>query len=339
MPLTHCIAHGISRTGTESPVELSLREAEMARTGYLEELVRELKHAYVGKAGKQYGQFHHDLSISLVGQWLREFREEKISFERFSQKATEHLQSLLAETEVVVDGHLVFALESLVDADSLYVFLVLHNEGVYLDGELNLQTSRFLDVKGVMVAAKVDITAWLSEDDSSFLSVLKARGDKDLTDQFWKWIGFADQRDIAAETTAFLDVVSAYSDTLEEEEVQTYRNKVIDYCLDQDKKGEPVVIRDLSEHVSDSEPEKFVQFMESRQEEAPPALIPDRRQLKQYVRISGRNDVLSMSFAADCLGETIVYDKDSDSLTIRNIPGPLKLRLIKHMQKLAESDS
>ena len=64
MALTHCIAHGIRRSGTESPVELSLREAEMARTGYLEELVRELKHAYVGKAGKQYGQFHHDLSPS-----------------------------------------------------------------------------------------------------------------------------------------------------------------------------------------------------------------------------------------------------------------------------------
>jgi nucleoid-associated protein len=41
-----------------------------------------------------------------------------------------------------------------------------------------------------------------------------------------------------------------------------------------------------------------------------------------------------MSFAAECLGETIVYDKDSDSLTIRNLPAPLKLRLIKHMQQL-----
>ncbi len=337
MALTHCIAHGLRRTGTESPVDLSLRDHELASTGYLEELVRELKHSYVGKAGKQYGQFDHDLSNSLVAQWLREFRDEKMSFERFTHKSAEHLQSMLTETDIVVDGHLIFALESLADADSLYVFLVLHNEGIYLDGELNLQTSRYLDVKGVVVAAKVDITAWLTEEDSSYLSVLRARGDKDLTDQFWKWIGFADQRDIAAETTAFLDVVSAYSDTLQEEDANVYRNKVIDYCLDQDKKGEPVVIRDLSEHVSGDEPERFVQFVENKQSEAPPQLIPDRRQLKQYVRISGRNDVLSMSFAADCLGESIVYDKDSDSLTITNIPSPLKLRLIKHMQKLVEN--
>lgn len=334
MPLSHCIAHAVRRAGTEAPVEVTLREHTMSNTAYLEELVRELKNSYVGKAGKQYGQFHHDLSISLVSQWLREFREEKLSFERFTAKATEHFQSLLSDTEVVVDGHMLFAIESLADADSLYVFLILHNEGVYLDGDLTLQTSRFLDVRGVLLGAKIDMTAWLNEGDGSYLSVLRARGDKDLTDQFWKWIGFADQRDISAETTAFLDVVSAYSDTLEEEEVQVYRNKIVDYCLDQDKRGEPVVIRDLSEHVNDGAPEKFAEFVKSRNEQTPEQLIPDRRQLKQYVRISGRNDQLSMSFAAECLGETIVYDKNDDSLTIRNIPAPLKLRLIKHMQKL-----
>lgn len=336
MPLSHCIAHAIRRTGTEAPVEVLLKSEVLPVTGYLDELVRELKHAYVGKAGKQYGQFNGDVSESVVSQWLREFRDEKLSFERFTAKATEHLQSLLSETEVVIDGHLLFAMESLADADSLYVFLLLHNEGVYLDADLTLQTSRHLDVRGVMVGAKIDLTAWLSEDDSSYLSVLKARGDKDLTDQFWRWIGFADQRDISAETTAFLDVVSAFSDTLPEEEAQTYRNKVVDYCLDQDKNGSPVVIRELSEHVSDEEPDKFMRFVEQKQEQAPAQLIPDRRQLKQYVRISGRNELLSMSFAADCLGQTIVYDKDSDSLTIRNIPGPLKLRLIKHMQNLSD---
>ncbi len=332
MPLTHCIAHAIRRSGTESPVELSLRDKGLPTSSYLEELVRELKHAYVGKAGKQYGQFHTDLSVSLVAQWLREFRDEKLSFERFTIKATEHFQSLLSDTDIVVDGHLLFAVDSLADADSLYVFLLLHNEGVYLDGDLSLQTSRFLDVRGVMLGAKVDMTAWLSEEDGSYLSVLRARGDKDLTDQFWKWIGFADQRDISAETSAFLEVVSAFSETMDTEEAQVYRNKIVDYCLDQDKRGEPVVIRELSEHVDDKQPDRFAQFMETRKEEAPAQLIPDKRQLKQYVRISGRNDQLSMSFAAECLGETIVYDKDSDSLTIRNIPAPLKLRLIKHLK-------
>lgn len=337
MPLTHCIAHAISRSGTEATVKLTLRDKELSPTGYLEELVHELKLAYLGKAGKQYGQFHSDLSKALLSQWLREFRQEKMSFESFTRKALENFQSLLSNTDLVVDGHMLFALESLADGDNLYLFLVHHNEGIYLDGELNLGVSRFLDVRGVMLGAKIDLTAWESdadkETDSSILSVLRARGDKDLTELFWNWVGFADQRDISAETNSFLEAVTAYSESLQEDEVQPYRHKVVDFCLEQDKRGEAVVISELSAHINDEQPEHFAQFIEQRGEVAR-QLIPERSQLRQYVRISGRNDLLSMSFAAECLGEAVVYDKEADSLIIKNIPAPLKLRLIKHMQKL-----
>ncbi|MBR9911885.1 MAG: nucleoid-associated protein [Gammaproteobacteria bacterium] len=339
MPFTHSIGHAISRSGTEAPLQSHIRDQEFPVSGYLDELLRELKHAFQGKAGKQYGQFHSDAAIALVCQWLRQFRQEKMGFQAFTKKAVEHLQSLLADTEIVVDGHLLFTLESLADGDYLYVFFVVHNEGIYLDGDLNLEISRALDVKGVLWAAKVNLTDWESEDaEGSYLAVLRARGDKDLTEQLWKWIGFADQRDIAAETNTFLDAVSAYVETLEPEAAQTYRHKVVDFCLDQDRQGEAVVIRELSAHIDDEQPERFASFMEAR-DETPRELIPVRRQLKEYVRISGRNDLLSMSFAAECLGDSVVYDRQDDSLTIRNIPAPLKLRLIKHMQKLGSSDT
>ncbi|NIB43734.1 nucleoid-associated protein [Pseudomaricurvus alkylphenolicus] len=337
MPITECIAHAISRSGTEAPIELRLRENNLPVDGYLEEWVRDFKQAYIAKAGKEYGQFHPEAAKSQVAQWLREYRDKKFSFQRFSHKAMEHFQTLLQDTEVVIDGHLVFALEQLADADSLYIFLGLHSEGLYLDGDQNLQTSRYMDIKGLLLAAKIDLTTWQSDEEGSYLSVIRARGEKDLTDQFWNWLGFADQRDLAAETTSFLEAVSAFSETLEEEEVQVYRNKVVDYCLDQDKKGQAVVIRDLSEHIDDEKPDRFARFMEEKRSDTPPAIMPDRRQLKQYIRISGRNDLLSMSFAAECLGETIVYDKGEDSLIIKNIPAPLKLRLIKHLQQEIEA--
>lgn len=332
MPLSHCIVHRISRQGTETPVELQLREQELGVNGRLDELVRELKHAYVGKAGKLYGQFNTELDKSQVSQWLREFTEEKLGYERFTTKATESLKSLLEDSDIVPDAFILFAVEKLADSDVLYIFVIQHSEGVYLDGELILDSSRFLDVSGVLLGAKVDITAWLEEGDASYLSVLRARGDKDFTELFRKWVGFADQRDITGETSNFLESVTAFGDELDVEEAQNYRHQVIDYCLEQDKRGEAVVIRELSEHLDTEKPEAFEQFVKKRQEAPKAELIPDRRQLKQYVRLSGRNDQVSMSFAADCLGETVVYDKESDSLVIKNIPAPLKLKLIQHMR-------
>ena len=348
MAITHCIAHAIRREGPEAGVSLQQAATVLTLNGPLEELVRELKHAYLGKAGKQYGRFSSDYSVALVGQWLRECCEEKMAFETFSGKAAEHLRSLLGETEVVIDGYLLVALEKLADSDAAYLFFIQPNEGVWLDGDLQLQKTFYLDVRGVTAAAKVELSDWLAGDTGSYLSVLRARGDKAFTDCFWQWIGFSDARDVAAETKVFLDVVADFSEQLEAEEAHVYRNRVIDYCLEQDKKGEPVVIRELSGHLNEEEPERFARFVTERAERAErfggdedgkgtrvPAeeLHPDRRQLKHFVRISGRNDQLSMSFAAECLGESIVYNRETDSLTIQNLPAPLKLRLVQYLQK------
>ncbi|HOY23652.1 MAG TPA: nucleoid-associated protein [Cellvibrio sp.] len=49
--------------------------------------------------------------------------------------------------------------------------------------------------------------------------------------------------------------------------------------------------------------------------------------------MSGRNDSLSMSFDAECLGNNIHYDVASDSLIIKNLPPALKARLLKHLQE------
>jgi nucleoid-associated protein len=333
MSISHCAIHSISRANTEAQILTGLSETELELDGKLLELSSELKQAYVGKAGKLYGVFDQELANSVVSQWLREFLENKLGFISFTKKATDHLVSLLANTDLVVDGHLVFLQETLADGEFLSVYFLHHNEGSYVSGDLKIDSCRFLDVRGVLMGCRVAITDWQSDTPpSGYLSVLRARGDKDLTDIFWHWIGFADKRDITTETNQFLQAVSAFGESLDDKEVAQYRHKVIDYCLDQDKQGEPVIIRELSSHLSDSEPQKFETFLSESVGVTSVDLIPDRSQMKQFLRISGRNDLLSMSFDANCIGESVLYNKEQDSLTITNIPAPLKLRLLKFLQ-------
>lgn len=257
-----------------------------------------------------------------------------MAFTSFTKKASEHFQSLLANSDVVLDGHLFYVLEELAEGIFFSVFFCHHNEGYFINHDLQLDISRFLDVRGVMLGARVAVTEWQSEDgEPGYLSVLRARGDKDLTDLFWQWIGFSDQRDIAAETNHFLQAVTQYTETLEEDVGQQCRHAVIDYCLEQDKRGEPVVIRDLSRQLDEENPEKFERFVAAESPQPMADLIPERRQIKQFLRISGRNDRLSMSFDVECLGDSIVYDKGSDSLTVKNLPAPLKLKLMKYLQQ------
>ncbi len=333
MALSHLIAHYISRPTESDEARLAVKSGELSINGKNEELLRELKNAYVGKAGKAYGQFAEDYSQYPLSRWLDEYVNERLSFTGFSEKAAQHLKTELEKTDVCLDGHLLFMQEHLADGEVLYLFVVDHNEGVYIDGNLEMAESYYLNVNRVVLGAKLNMTEWQREGAKNYLSVLRPRGDKKLTELFWEFIGFTDRVDVKAETTEFLDIVAAYTQALPEERAQETRAKVVDYCIEQDKGGEPVAMEALSAHINEEAPAEFIQFMAQKQEKPREELIPDRAQMRQFVRISGRNDMLSMSFAADCLGDAIVYDQDTDSLTINNIPSSLKARLLKHIQK------
>src|SRR5690606_34617421 len=171
---------------------------------------------------------------------------------------------------------------------------------------------------------------------STYLTLMRARGDKDIAEAFSQFIAFTDKYDIKQETAEFLSVVDQFSETLDEPTAKITRAKVVDYWLEQNNAGKTVAIADLSQtlaqEVKGYEPERFVRYVETNKPEIKPEFIPHAGQIRSYVRISGRNDSLSMSFASECLGREIEYDPDNDILTIKNLPSSLKARLLKHLK-------
>ncbi len=346
MAIVNALVHRLNRGAEGEPLQLSTGSEALPVNGKTEDLLRDLKNCYVGKAGKSYGQFSAEYADYPFGNWLREHLEGKIGFASLNKKLLQQFKLILEDSAVSLTGQLLVIHESLADSDQLYIFFVEHNEGLYIDGAQQLALSQYIDVSGVRLAAKVNLTEWRQGvGDKHYLSVLRARGDKDLTEAFYKAIGFADKLDIARETTCFLDAVAAYTRALPEEQAVETRHKVVEYCTEQDKTGAAVQFEQLSAHISDEQPQAFSEFLEKNlksperkegdsidAESVRTELIPDRTQLRQFVRISGRSDALSMSFTSDCLGDSIVYHADSDSLTINNIPASLKARLLKHMQ-------
>ena len=62
--------------------------------------------------------------------------------------------------------------------------------------------------------------------------------------------------------------------------------------------------------------------------------IPDRKSLKNYIRYSGKNKDLTLSFAATALGGDISFDANASALTITNLPS----RLLKQLKAQASAD-
>jgi nucleoid-associated protein len=337
MALASIIAHRIYRHSPGSAFELQLRAESFAITGKMEELGYELKTHFIRKGGKSYGRFSDELGEFPLPSWLRDYRKERLSFVSFTHKTMQQFQQALEKAESLLDAYVFFVEEKLEVGDTLSVYLVEHQSGLYLDGELAVDDSLSLDTGGFSLAAKIQLNDWTSGDSTTYLTLMRARGDKDIADAFTQFIAFTDKQDIKQETAEFLQIVDKFSETLDETSAKITRAKVVDYCLEQNKAGKPVTIAalstSLSEEVKSYEPERFVRYVESSKPELKPEFIPHAGQVRSYVRISGRNDSLSMSFASECLGREIEYDAQNDILTIKNLPSSLKARLIKHLKE------
>ncbi len=328
MSLKTWIVHGIDFAGPEGDVHIQEANEALPLNGVIEELFQALKTRYVTKPSKRYGKFSDEIGNAPFPQWLNQYRNEQMSFVSMTQKFLAHWRQLLDQQDCQINGHIVFCHESVVEADFLYIFVIQHAAGIYIDNQLTANDCLYIDTQGLDLAVKINLSA-VNGDDDACISLLFRRGDKVLTDTFQEAVGFADPLDTVAQTKVFIESVSRYTDTLGSDEVaQETKNRIVDYCVEQDKAGEPVRFEDLSVHVNADSPEAFSQYIEQAPGLDRKQLIPDRKQLRQFVRISGRNENVSLSFTSDCLGESVVFDQENDTLTLRQIPLGVKARLL-----------
>lgn len=355
MALLNFIAHRIQRLEPNNGATIQLRDGCWIIDGKIEECFRELKVSTLKRFTKDYGRFSDDLGSHPLSGWIKSFTEDKMGFESFSKKAMEHFKVEVGKSEALIDGFLFFAHEQLESDEFVHLFFVQHNTAQYVDGNLDINESFYLETSDVNLAAKMNLSDWQSGDPfrcANLLTLLRWRGEKEITEAFTSFIGFSDKVDIGAETDIFLDTVTQYTKNLPEVEAFQTKKYVVDYCLEQNKIGKPVVMTELATRLEDqprttlindgvdvdadidagADLPNFATFAAEQKATYKPELIPDKTKLNQFVRISGRDQKLSMSFSSSCLGDSIVYDPVTDSLTIRNIPSGLKARLAKHLK-------
>ena len=334
MAITHLIAHHIRRPSPSDKATSQLRQEEFELNGLLEESLREMKLGFMKKLTKIHGQFSSDTGEHPVSEWLRQHQEGKSGFVSFTHRCMEQFEQILSQSDAVIDAYVFFVIEKFEHTDELYLYIVHNKAGLYLDSQLNVTNAVIFDAENISLAAKVNLREWQDQDAQlSYLSLLVWRGEKEINDSFMQWIGFTNKANIKEQTDAFIEIVENYTQNKPVEQALETKEKFVSYCLEEDKAGRKVNLQDLSSHINESDQKEFAQFVKQQQPEFKENIIPDRSQLRQYIRISGRNELLSMSFDSKCLGESIIYDADNDSITIKSIPNGLKSRLLKHMKE------
>ncbi len=358
MPVTHFITHQINKEMQKPSAIVTATSEEAVVDDYCHLIMSQLKGIFVQRASKRYGCFNPEVTRfkGLTLNWLN----DQQSFVSWTKKISEQFADMMDNTELEIEGYLAFTIEALADIDKLYIFHIREKSTLCLTADMTLSESRVLDFSNTGFALSIDLTALKTEQESGERSSEKyftfsfGRGDKPVQKLFAEFSGFIDTLDTEQETQEFLEIVEEYASTLSEEQSVETKSKVIEYCVEQDKQGETVEFKTLSGQLDSSAPEKFEQFVALKKRERRAVrprsestmnedvshelahgesvikteLIPDRKSLKNYLRYSGKNKEVTLSFAATALGSDISFDPYDNSLTIKNLP----TRLLKQLK-------
>jgi len=333
MSLKHCIIHKIERTQPAGQVSCEIRDIDNPATGSVVSVFEQAKQCYQRSGQKQFGHFDKTKGDNPLSQWLKDQQQGKSDFNSLSKRIAEHLKTSLENTDEPFSMHLMLAIDVVMEQEFFYIFWLEHSEANQITGDMDVLPTAYLNTSRIPFAVKVYLHEWLEEDSLKYLSLLVSRGNKNLSDAFTDFSAFSQGVDLAEQTNEFLDVVDQFADTLPEDKMNEYKAKVINYCVEQDKTGEPVCLQDLSHQVNENAPREFSSFVQEQNPEQHEEFHTDRGSLKRYIRFSGRDNAMSISFSADKFGQDVTFNPQTGELTIKQVPKSLKQQLSKYLQK------
>lgn len=339
MAIETLIIHKLERFQEDQPAALRLAEQAIPVGADYEALFSQLKKLFQFKAGKLFGQFDPAGSTAALPAWLKEHHEGKLPFEKLSHMYAEQLKSLVDITSESFDGYVLCLLETRADGDRFYIFILESVAGLTIDRDLKLDTVEPLNTSKLDLALRIDLTDWIDSSEEPYLCMVKARGAGKIGEAFSQSVAFLSSIDSAKETETLMEVLAQYTKETPAKEAADVRQKAYEFCVEQQQLGESVPLSELSGYLDENQPTKFAQYAEqTAQLDGKQNLHPDTRKLKHLVRISGKGNGMSLSFSSDLIQETILFDEQSDTLTITAIPKALKKQILEHLKEQANRD-
>ncbi|MDF3867853.1 nucleoid-associated protein YejK [Pseudomonas denitrificans (nom. rej.)] len=330
MPIRHAIVHLIDKKPDGNPATLHARDAELGDSQAIENLMADLNESYNAKPNKAWGLFQGESGAYPFSGWLTEYLDGGKDFVAFSKQAVEHLKTLMEESNLSTGGHVLFCHYQQGMTDYLSIALLHHSEGVAVTDALEVTPSRHLDLGQLHMAARINISEWQNNKTSKqYISFIKGKGGKKVSDYFRDFIGCTEGVDGPSETRTLLKAFSDFveSEDLPEEQAREKTDVLVDYATSQAKIGEPMALDALSELMDDQAPRAFYDYIRNKDYGLSPEIPADKRTLNQFRRFTGRAEGLSISFEAHLLGSKVEYDEARDMLIIRGLPTQLQDQL------------
>ncbi|SDT91736.1 nucleoid-associated protein YejK [Halopseudomonas salegens] len=330
MPIDNSIVHQIHKKPDGQPASLTLREAELANSDALEQLLAGLIEAYNSKPNKAWGYFHEESGAYPFSGWLQQLLDQELDFVSFSAQASEQLKTLMEASNLALGGHVLFIRYRQGMTAFLIIALLHHTEGVTVTDQLDVASARHLDLGSLNMAARINLTEWKQNSASKqYISFIRGRSGKRVSDYFRDFIGCQEGPNPETETNTLLQAFQDYvgEADMPGDDIKTKSKAMGGYVNGQARQGEKVALEELSGLIDEEQPRAFYDYIRNKDYGLSPEIPPDKKTMNNFMRFYGKADGLSISFEAHLLGERVEYDEGGDALVIKHPPKGLVQQL------------
>lgn len=283
---------------------------------------------------KTFNDKSHGFGVFKDDSKFKEFLDDELKVDDFSTFAyalSFELHAELRKYPFADTGVLMFARYETLAAEYLMVAIIPKAQGVELDNEPSVSSIHYLDIKGITIAARINLTDYQhGENSNRYIQFLKGRVGRRVGDFFLDFLQADIGLDTKSQNLVLMQAVEDYcaDAKLDKEESLSCRKQVHDYCNGQLKTGEEVSVRELSAELEHTGHEhSFEDFTKEQGYELEDNFPVDKPTIRKLTKYVGAGGGLSINFDCMLLGERIFYDPETDTLTIKGIPPNLKDQL------------
>jgi len=305
-------------------------------------LLEELNRVYNAKPAKGYARFVQAEAETdtdnntdngepakfelLLNAWL----QGENDFLTFSQHAARLLKDEISQYGFGESGFLMLAdYQQTADRFLLVSFLPIR-DGVMVQPDLSVNRSAQLDVSKLQLAARINLTEYAAQhNDIDYISFIKGRAGRKVSDFFLDFLGCAERINAKKSTESLVHSVQAFvaNDEIPRDVAEQVRQEVYDYCGEQWQSGERIRVKDLDARLQEKGAPSLKQYTAAQDKELPDEFPADKSALRQLVKFQGQGGGLSVAFEQKMLGERVLYDPATDTLTITGTPPNLRDQL------------
>ena len=330
MNVSNIIVHSVSKEQGQPAEEVgvTLKPVELNAAPQVTHFLESVDEAYSKRTGKAYGCLEEGSNFSRL---LKDYAVDSTAdFVKFTHLAMSDLVRRIASEHLATGGYILFSRYSKqANQDYLLIVMIKSKDGFSFDDELELLDAQQLDLDKLHFAARIDIGNWISEDIGNHVSFVKGRSSKSVTQYFREFLSIIEFSESSHVTKELVSAVSNYYGhhlALDDDLVEEKKKLVHDYCLSKSQSDQPVFLDELSRFLDEESPSNFLNYAQEHHE-IPNEFSADRTALRKFIKYSGNDKEVSVSFSSEILGGRVRYDNNNDTLTISPTPNKLRAQL------------